>query len=121
MRTRSGERRKAKAWESGDALRIKCIALLTAVTGLREESGINERGRRTTRSRNWIVLLQRIVTKRPQGKNVKSESKRCWEGSKERPDLTRRWLFIIRSIPKNDTKHIAQKEASKLERMLRCE
>ena len=66
MRTRSGERRKAKAWESGDALRVKCIALLTAVTGLRGESGKNEKGRRTTRSRNWIVLLQRIVTKPPQ-------------------------------------------------------
>ena len=39
------------------------ITLLTAVTGQRRESGINGRGRRTTHSRNWIVLLQRILTK----------------------------------------------------------
>ena len=60
-------RNRAKGGESGINGRgrrtIPGIALLTAVTGLRGESGINGRGRRTTHSWNWIVLLQRIVTK----------------------------------------------------------
>jgi len=52
----------------------------------------------------------------PQGKNWKSDRRSCWEGSKERVELAKRWLFL--SIPKKETKHIAQKEASKLERRL---
>lgn len=100
--------------KGGDGRVMKDEAHWVAVTGKRGEPGMRPiKGICTTFSQNRMILLQGIVTGAPWQKNGKSEQRSCLKGSKECAELAHRCLSW--SIPKKDTKLIAQKEASKLE------
>ena len=58
-----------------------------------------------------MFLNRRVLWHKPPH-GLKPERDSFWEASKERADLTMRWL--LRSIPKSDTKQITQKKASTL-------
>ena len=83
-----------KAWDCEGGSLMNDNARWMAVTGQRGEPGIRGKGSCTTRSRNCMVLLHRIVMRTPQGKNCKSERRSCCEGSKEWAERARRWLSL---------------------------
>ena len=53
---------------AGDACEVKDRARVIAVAGQRGDQGMRGRGKRTTISLNWMVLLQQVATKNPKGR-----------------------------------------------------
>ena len=84
-------------------------ACMTAVTGHKRDEGIAIRGTVTVRCPNWIVLLHLTRISKLEPEKVKSERVKKVPGLKSLGEIGRRWL--LRKRPKNETKHIAQKEA----------
>ena len=77
---------------------VKRSALTMAAFGHDGERGMRESGISTTRSRNWMVLLQRLVMRTPQGKTLKSALVGCLRGSKEVGDTGKKVGFPKHAI-----------------------
>ena len=107
-----------KAWELAGA-EVKDNAWLVAVTGQSLLRGIQGMGISTSLSRNWIVLLHRIVISIPHEYTLKSALVSCLLGSNLLADKGNKCDF--RNIPKKATKQTAQKDESRLLEKCRVE
>ena len=80
-----------------DAAAVKRKAFLMAAVRHSLERGMQRSGISTIRSRNCMVLLQRIVMRTPQGKILKSALVNCLRGSNDEVDTGNKW--DLRNMP----------------------
>ena len=80
-----------------DAAAVKRKAFLMAADRQSLERGIQGSGISTIRSRNCMVLLQRVVMSTPQGKILKSALVNCLGGSNDEVDTGSKW--DLRNMP----------------------
>ena len=80
-----------------DAAAVKRKAFLMAAVRHSLERGMQGSGIYTIRSRNCMVLLQRLVMSTPQGKISKSALVNCLRGSNDEIDTGNKW--DLRNMP----------------------